>query len=179
MIFLLRKAKVSFCKVIGVVENQAPTNALTFELPVTDGRVQISGDVCHIALVERHRATGHVSNGFVSGFGYTGDMAIASTVAHDSHHIIVVGTSRKDMALAANRLGEVGGGVAVFKNGQELALIELPIAGLMSDQPATKVANNASNMIKAMSDCGCNLNNALCNIPYLLLWLFLNFVLVI
>jgi adenine deaminase len=75
------------------------------------------------------------------------DMAIASTVAHDSHHIIVVGTSRKDMALAANRLGEVGGGVAVFKNGQELALIELPIAGLMSDQPATKVASNASNMI--------------------------------
>ena len=155
-----KDSKVVSVKVIGVVENQAPTNALTFELPATDGRVQISGDVCHIALVERHRATGHVSNGFVSGFGYTGDMAIASTVAHDSHHIIVVGTSRKDMALAANRLGEVGGGVTVFKNGQELALIELPIAGLMSDQPAIKVANNASNMIKAMSDCGCNLNNA-------------------
>ena len=61
-------------------------------------------DVCQIALVERHRATGGVVNGFVSGFGYRGRMAMASTVAHDSHHMIVVGTSRADMALAANRL---------------------------------------------------------------------------
>ena len=96
-------------RVIGVVENQAPTKALNFELPVIEGCVKASGDVCQIALVERHRATGHVSNGFVSGFGYTGNMAIASTVAHDSHHMIVVGTSHADMALAANRLGEVGG----------------------------------------------------------------------
>jgi len=125
-------------RVIGVVENQAPTKALNFELPVIEGCVKASGDVCQIALVERHRATGHVSNGFVSGFGYTGNMAIASTVAHDSHHMIVVGTSHADMALAANRLGEVGGGVTVFKDGQELALVELPIGGLMSDQPGQR-----------------------------------------
>ena len=147
-------------RVIGVVENQAPTKALNFELPVIEGCVKASGDVCQIALVERHRATGHVSNGFVSGFGYTGNMSIASTVAHDSHHMIVVGTSHADMALAANRLGEVGGGVTVFKDGQELALVELPIGGLMSDQPAAEVAARAAKMIGAMVACGCNLNNA-------------------
>ncbi|MDB4130173.1 adenine deaminase [Amylibacter sp.] len=147
-------------RVIGVVENQAPTKALNFELPVIEGCVKASGDVCQIALVERHRATGHVSSGFVSGFGYTGNMAIGSTVAHDSHHMIVVGTSHADMALAANRLGEVGGGVTVFKDGQELALVELPIGGLMSDQPAAEVAVRAAKMIEAMVACGCNLNNA-------------------
>ena len=147
-------------RVIGVVENQAPTKALNFELPVIEGCVKASGDVCQIALVERHRATGHVSNGFVSGFGYTGNMAIASTVAHDSHHMSVVGTSHADMALAANRLGEVGGGVTVFKDRQELALVELPIGGLMSDQPAAEVAARAAKMIAAMVACGCNLNNA-------------------
>ena len=104
-------------KVIGVVENQAPTEALLADLPVNNGIVEGENGVCQIALVERHRATGAVVNGFVSGFGYTGDMAIASTVAHDSHHMIVVGTSRADMALAANRLGEVGGGVTVWKDG--------------------------------------------------------------
>ena len=152
--------KTVMTRVIGVVENQAPTKALNFELPVIEGCVKASGDVCQIALVERHRATGHVSNGFVSGFGYTGNMAIASTVAHDSHHMIAVGTSCADMALAANRLGEVGGGVTVFKDGQELALIELPIGGLMSDQPAAEVAVCAAKMIEAMVACGCNLNNA-------------------
>ena len=80
--------------VIGVVENQAPTKALEGDLPVRDGCVQTDGDVCQIALVERHSATGGVVNGFVSGFGYTGPMAMASTVAHDSHHMIVVGTDR-------------------------------------------------------------------------------------
>ena len=149
-------------KVIGVVENQAPTRALTAELPVQDGAVQgdAGQDVCQIALVERHRATGGVTNGFVSGFGYRGDMAIASTVAHDSHHMIVVGTSRADMALAANRLAEVGGGVTVWKDGRELALVELPIAGLMSDAPAQTVAARADAMVAAMAECGCTLNNA-------------------
>jgi adenine deaminase len=147
-------------KVIGVVENQAPTKALTFELPVTERRVQATGEVCQIALVERHLATGNVTNGFVSGFGYTGKMAIASTVAHDSHHMIVVGTDRDMMAAAANRLGDVGGGVTVWKDGAELALVELPIAGLMSDRPAIEVAGKAQAMVEAMAECGCTLNNA-------------------
>ena len=147
-------------KVIGVVENQAPTKALTFELPVTEGRVQATGEVCQIALVERHRATGGVTNGFVSGFGYEGRMAMASTVAHDSHHMIVVGTDREMMAAAANRLGEVGGGITVWKDGAELALVRLPIAGLMSDRPAAEVAADADAMVAAMEACGCTLNNA-------------------
>jgi adenine deaminase len=149
-------------RVIGIVENQAPTKALEADLPVADDLVLMDreNDVCQIALVERHRATGAVTNGFVSGFGYNVDCAVASTVAHDSHHMIVVGTSKDDMALAANRLREVGGGVVVFREGQEIALVKLPIAGLMSDAPARKVADAAANMVKAMQDCGCSLNNA-------------------
>lgn len=147
-------------KVIGVVENQAPTEALKARLPVIDGVVEATDDVAQIALVERHRATGRVVNGFVSGFGYTGRMAMASTVAHDSHHMIVVGTDRACMAAAANRLGEVGGGVTVWKNGAEIALVELPIAGLMSDSPAHEVAAKADRMVAAMAECGCKLNNA-------------------
>ncbi len=147
-------------RVIGVVENQAPTEALTAELPVVDGVVEGEGGVAQIALVERHRATGGVVNGFVSGFGYDGRMAMASTVAHDSHHMIVVGTDRENMALASNRLGEVGGGVTVWKDGKEIALVELPIAGLMSDSPAAEVAAKADRMVQAMAECGCTLNNA-------------------
>ena len=146
--------------VIGVVENQAPTKALQVDLPVQDGLVEGQGDTCQIALVERHQATGGVTNAFVSGFGYTGRMAMASTVAHDSHHMIVVGTDRVQMALAANRLAEVGGGMCLFKDDTERALVELPIAGLMSDRPATEVAAQADNLIAAMRDCGCTLNNA-------------------
>ncbi len=147
-------------KVIGVIENQAPTKSLEFDLPVEEGNVQITEGVSYLSLVERHRGTGSVTNGFVSGFGYTGSMAIASSVAHDSHHMIVVGTDRKLMAAAANRLGEVGGGVTVWKDGAERALVELPIAGLMSDSQAAEVANKAQAIISAMIDCGCSLNNA-------------------
>ncbi|MFD0911087.1 adenine deaminase [Ruegeria arenilitoris] len=146
--------------VIGVVENQAPTQALKVELPIIGGLVEGEGDVCQIALVERHRATGGVTNAFVSGFGYQGRMAMASTVAHDSHHMIVVGTDRDQMALAANRLAEVGGGITIFRDGEELALVELPIAGLMSDSPASDVAAKAQKMVEAMQACGCQLNNA-------------------
>ncbi|MCB8836926.1 adenine deaminase [Aurantimonas sp. VKM B-3413] len=149
-------------RVIGVVENQAPTRALTADLPVEEGAVgpDPDQDVCRIALVERHRASGEVVNGFVSGFGYRGRCAMASTVAHDSHHMIVVGTSAEDMALAANRLGETGGGVVFFADGEEQALIEMPIAGLMSDERAEIVAEKADRLIAAMRAAGCTLNNA-------------------
>ncbi|CUH51296.1 adenine deaminase [Shimia marina] len=155
-------AQAVTANVIGVIENQAPTKALTADLMVVDGVVEgdRAQDVCQIALVERHLGTGGVTNGFVSGFGYTGKMAMASTVAHDSHHMIVVGTDRASMAQAANRLGAVGGGVTVFKDGEEIALVELPIAGLMSDAPATEVAAKAQKMVEAMEACGCTLNNA-------------------
>lgn len=149
-------------RVIGVVENQAPTRGLTAHVPVQGGIAMPdpANDVCRIALVERHRASGDVVNGFVSGFGYTGRCAMASTVAHDSHHMIVVGTSEDDMALAANRLGEVGGGVVFFADGEEQALVEMPIAGLMSSERAEIVAEKADRLIAAMRAAGCTLNNA-------------------
>ncbi|MEP2891993.1 adenine deaminase [Tateyamaria sp.] len=146
--------------VIGVVENQAPTKALKRDMPVSDGKVESHGDTCQIALVERHQGTENVTNALVAGFNYQGKMAMASTVAHDSHHMIVVGTDRDQMALAANRLAEVGGGVTIYRDGQELALVELPIAGLMSDRPAREVAAKADKLVQAMVDCGCTLNNA-------------------
>ena len=154
------EASLVKAKVIGVIENQAPTKSLEFDLPTKNGSVQISEGVSYLSLVERHRGTGSVTNGFVSGFGYNGSMAIASSVAHDSHHMIVVGTDREMMAAAANRLGEVGGGVTVWKDGSEVALVELPIAGLMSDSPASIVAAKAQEVVSAMADCGCSLNNA-------------------
>ncbi|MEM7744917.1 MAG: adenine deaminase [Pseudomonadota bacterium] len=149
-------------RVIGVVENQAPTRALTADLAVTDGVVRMAPDrdICQIALVERHRATGAVTNGFVSGFGYSAPCALASTVAHDSHHMIVVGTSKADMAAAANRLRAVGGGVCFFREGDEQALIEMPIAGLMSDRPAAEVAAAADHLHAAMAEAGCSIENA-------------------
>ena len=147
-------------RVIGVVENQAPTRALTAELPVRDGRVEPEGEVARIALVERHRGTGGVTNGFVAGFGYGPGMAMASTVAHDSHHMIVVGTDRAMMAAAANRLGETGGGVTLWREGAEAAFVPLPIAGLMSDRPAGEVAAAADALGAAMRAAGCTLNNA-------------------
>ncbi len=148
--------------VIGVIENQAPTKALVKTVKVQNGIAQMdrAHDICQIALVERHRARGTVTNGFVSGFGYDKDCAIASSVAHDSHHIIVIGTNHEDMAAAANRLRQVGGGVCVYSKGRELALVELPIAGLMSDEPAEIVAAKADRMVAAMQEMGCSLNNA-------------------
>ena len=146
--------------VIGVVENQAPTKALKRDLPVFNDIVEAAEDTCQVALVERHNATGGVTNAFITGFNYKGKMAMASTVAHDSHHMIVVGTDRSQMALAANRLAEVGGGITIFRDNTEMALVELPIAGLMSDRPAKDVATQANKMMEAMADCGCTLNNA-------------------
>ncbi len=74
--------------------------------------------------------------------------------------MIVVGTNRADMAQAANRLAEVGGGIVVIADGRELALVELPIAGLMSNERAEVVAEKADRMVQAMRACGCSLNNA-------------------
>ena len=149
-------------RVIGVIENQAPTRALEARLKVSSGLVDAdkASGVCQIAVVERHKATGGVSNAFVSGFGYDVDCAVASTVAHDSHHMIVVGTNRDDMAAAANILRKVGGGAVVVSKGKTLALVELPIAGLMSDERAEVVAKKAEALVAAMKACGCTLNNA-------------------
>jgi adenine deaminase len=74
--------------------------------------------------------------------------------------MVIAGTSKNNMAAAANRLAEVGGGVVVYKEGEEIALVELPIAGLMSNERAEIVAAKAERMVEAFKDCGCQLNNA-------------------
>jgi adenine deaminase len=148
--------------VIGVIENQAPTRHLKLELVAEKGEVHrdLKNDLAKVALVERHQGTGEVQVGLVQGFGFDVPCAIASTVAHDSHHMIVVGTNEDDMALAANNLAEVGGGQIVVKEGKTLALVELPIAGLMSNAPATEVAQKAEEVLEGFRQCGCTLNNA-------------------
>ena len=162
--FLIRAPKLkntAKVKIIGVIENQAPTKLLKDVLPVENGFVKgdLDKDICQVALVERHRGTGQITNGFVSGFGYKEKCAVASTVAHDSHHMIIVGTDQENMALAGNHLASIGGGVTVFKDGVELATVSLNIAGLMSDAPAQNVAKAADNMVEAMQICGCKINN--------------------
>jgi adenine deaminase len=147
--------------VIGVIENQAPTRHLRFTLAVRNGEVQSDSqrDVCKLALVERHRGTGEVQMGFVHGFGFDQPCAVASTVAHDSHHMIVAGTDDGNMALAANTLAECGGGLCVVLNGEARAVVPMPIAGLMSDQHAEIVAAQAENLLAGFRDCGCMLNS--------------------
>ncbi len=148
--------------VIGVMENQAPTHHLKLTLQAKDGEVPMDGaqDVAKVALVERHRGTGEIQVGFVQGFGLDVPCAIASTVAHDSHHMIVVGNDEPSMAAAANELARVGGGQVVVREGKVAAMVELPIAGLMSDERAEVVARKAERVLAAFREVGCTLNNA-------------------
>ncbi len=147
--------------VIGVIENQAPTRHLKMEVQLNDGEVHsdVRNDLAKIALVERHRGTGGVTVGLVSGFGFKEKCAIGSTVAHDSHHMIVVGTDDSDMAVAANALAKMGGGQVVVKNGKVIGRVELGIAGLMSTERAEAVAKKAATVLEGFRKCGCTLNN--------------------
>lgn len=150
------------CNVIGVIENQAPTRHLRLEVPVTDGEIRpalVSSDIAKIALVERHRATGGVTMGLVSGFGLRERCAIASSVAHDSHHMLVVGTDEACMAAAAKRLAETGGGQVVIRDGRIIGEVRLPIAGLMSNAAVDEVARQAATVLAGFKACGCELNN--------------------
>ena len=147
--------------VIGVVENQAPTEHLRMEVQAVGGEipVNIEKDIAKIALVERHKGTGEVQVGLVSGFGFKRPCGLATTVAHDSHHMIVVGTNEDDMAVAANKLAEINGGQVVVSGGQILGMVELPIAGLMSNEKAETVAKKAASVLEGFVTCGCTLNN--------------------
>ena len=113
-----------------------------------------------MALVERHRSTGRVQVGLVQGFGFTEPCAVATTVAHDSHQMIVVGTDEADMALAANRLAEIGGGQVVVRRGEIDWRGDLPIAGLMSNERADRwLPQKAATVLAGFRACGCRLNN--------------------
>lgn len=147
--------------VIGVVEGQAPTQHLKVPVQLENGeiRVDIDNDLAKIALVERHQATGGVVVSLVSGFGLKGNCAIGSTVAHDSHHMIVVGTDEEQMAIAANRLAEMNGGQVVVKDGEVIGQVALPIGGLMSNKRADLVAEEAASVLEGFQTCGCTIVN--------------------
>lgn len=147
--------------VIGVVEGQAPTRHLTMPVEGEDGEIKIDldRDLLKIALVERHQGTGGVVVGLVSGFGLKGKCALGSTVAHDSHHMIVVGTDEEQMALAANQLAEMNGGQVVVKDGEIIGSVALPIAGLMSTKRADVVAEEAASVLAGFQACGCQIVN--------------------
>jgi adenine deaminase len=147
--------------IIGIIENQAPTRHLTQPIQARSGEIpiDISRDIIKIAIVERHKATGGVQVGLVSGFGFNVSCAIGTTVAHDCHHMIVVGTSETDMAMAANELARMGGGQVVIKEGKVIGQVELPIAGLMSNECADIVAKKAGTILDGIKACGCTLNN--------------------
>lgn len=126
--------------VIGIIEGKIITAHLREKIAIVDGdkRPDVARDLMRIAVVERHGRNGNIATGFVRGFGMTAG-AIASTVCHDHHNIAVVGADYGDMAVAANRLGEIEGGFVVVRDGQVLAELALPIAGLMSDRPFEEV----------------------------------------
>jgi adenine deaminase len=160
--------------VIGVIENQAPTNHLKMPVTVNAGEIHLpslglptvhggdgggGGDLAKIALVQRHDGTSGITLGLVSGFGFTEKCAIASTVAHDSHHMIVVGTDEADMAEAANHLARSGGGQVVIKDGEVIGEVDLKIAGLMSVDKAKVVAQKTATVLEGFRACGCTLNN--------------------
>jgi adenine deaminase len=158
---LLSINSVVTANVIGVIENQAPTRHLKMNVQVKDSeiKVDVGRDLAKVALVERHRGTGRVQVALAHGFGITAPCGIASTVAHDSHHMIVVGTDEACMAQAANELARVGGGQVVVKKGQVVGMVELPIAGLMSNERADVVAQKAASVLEGFRLCGCTLNN--------------------
>ena len=111
-------------------------------------------DVARIGVVERHRRTGRVGLGYVTGFGLERG-AIASTVAHDAHNCMVVGardnSGPKDMAAGVARLAEIGGGQVAVLDGRVIAEVRLPIGGLMSDKSATEVAEEMTHLTEVVS----------------------------
>ena len=147
--------------VIGVIENQARTRHLQIQMQPSDGelRADLERDIAKVALVERHRGTGEIQMGLVQGFGFTAECAVGSTVAHDSHHMLVVGTDEGSMAVAANAIDDVEGGMVAVREGEVIAMVELPIAGLMSDEPAEVVAEKAERLLAAFRECGSTLNS--------------------
>jgi adenine deaminase len=158
------------CRVIGVVPGQIVTEALVEELTVEDGvAVADPGrDLAKIAVVERHLATGRMAVGFVRGFGLARG-ALASTVAHDAHNVVVVGVDDHDMARAVRRLSELGGGVVVVDDNRLRAELPLPVAGLLSDAPCDEVVAASRACVAAAHELGCTLESPFQTLAFLAL----------
>lgn len=156
--------------VIGVKPGKIITEFLLKDMPAIDGLVQAdcAQDAIKVAVVERHGINGNIGLGFVNGFGLKKG-AIGSTVGHDSHNLCVVGVSDDDMALAANQLIEMQGGFIVVCDGEVLAALPLPIAGLMSDQPFEAVRDGLLPLRAAAKSLGTVLAEPFLQVAFLTL----------
>jgi adenine deaminase len=145
-------------RVIGIVPDQIVTESLV-DQPLVEGAKAVSDpgrDLLKIAVVERHLGTGRIGLGFVRGFGLRSG-ALASTVAHDAHNVVVVGVKDDDMLRAVRRLSDTGGGVVVVDSGIVKAELKLPIAGLLSDAPLDEVISSSNSCLAAARALGCEL----------------------
>jgi len=144
--------------VIGIVPDQIVTEALVDEPTTVDGLAVAdpNRDLAKIAVIERHLGTGRIGIGFVRGFGLKSG-ALASTVAHDAHNIVVVGMNDHDMARAVVRLSETGGGVVVTEGRGVRAELPLPVAGLLSTAPLEEVLERSRSCVEAARKLGCEL----------------------
>ncbi|HPD05675.1 MAG TPA: adenine deaminase [Spirochaetota bacterium] len=145
-------------RVIQIEEAKVTTKQVIETLKTIDGNVAPNKekDIAKAALFERHKATGTKGLGFVKGFGLKKG-AVASTVAHDSHNLLIVGTDEEDMAFAGNELIKAGGGMIAVADGKVLAIVELPVAGLLTDEPVEAVQKKVETLEKAWKMLGCNL----------------------
>jgi adenine deaminase len=157
-------------RVIGLVPDQIVTDALVEEPTVVDGEAVADPerDVAKIAVLERHLGTGRMGLGFVRGFGLkTG--ALASTVAHDAHNIVVVGVDDHDMSRAVTRLAEIGGGIVVVEDRGVRAELALPIAGLLSAAELEEVVEASRGCVDAARKLGCELRSPFQSLAFLAL----------
>jgi len=125
-------------------------------------------DLLKIAVVERHHGSGNVGLGLVQGIGLERG-AMASSVAHDSHNIVVVGVSDEDMHAAVAAIADLGGGQVVVEEGQTKAVVALPIAGLMSDRPLEQVRDGVRGLDEAAKALGCTLPDPFMTLSFLAL----------
>lgn len=158
----------NFAKVINVIPRQLITGQSVEKITVEDGIAlpDTSCDILKIAVIERHKATGNIGLGFVKGFGLTSG-AIASTVAHDSHNMIVIGTNDDDMYYAAVELVKSQGGKIIVKDGKTLAHLKLPFAGLMSDMSFQEVQQQISLLDDAAKQIGCVIDEPFMSMAFL------------
>jgi adenine deaminase len=147
-------------RVIGAIENQLVTEHLIADATIRDGLAvaDVSRDLLKMAVIERHRATGYVGKGFIHNIGLRRG-ALASSVAHDHHNLVVVGADDRSMLTAAQAVADMGGGLAVADGEQVLAQLPLPIAGLMSDQPIEQIRRGFDAVLAAAHALGSELHD--------------------
>jgi len=157
-------------KVMKLLPDQLLTAQVLVSTPAVDGLVQadLGRDILKLAVVERHHGTGNVGLGLIQGFGLRRG-ALASTVAHDSHNIIVVGTNDADMLVAVKHLVDSGGGLAVAAGGEIVAALPLPIAGLMSPEPLAQVAGRYEAVTQASRALGAAMASPFMTLSFLAL----------